>query len=324
MNIIHRKINSIAVMARKNLWRVHPDFRDNPDLAIDRPIFLLGTQGGGLTLLGRILRRHPTLITTTGDCRYWAGPHEMHNVFRDILPRELTWKRLDIPGFDRHNHLWLYASDRLLPHYRADETAATDELSERLKVIIRKSLNMHGDTPDSGRRFLDKSQSYTVKLGLIHALLKDCSPRYVLILRNPYAMIWRAVTRVQSVMALPLEIEDSLEISIQHWRNSYLEALKYEHVVDIGIWRFEDILNEPESRLKEICSHIEIEFLPQIMPGADDHIPFGSNYDAFNRHKWYPIRKDVSDKYFEEIPDWAIRRISEACAPLIERFEYDI
>lgn len=50
---------------------------------IQRPIFLLGSQSGGLTLLARILRRHASLVYCTGNSRYWAGSDEMQNVAFD-------------------------------------------------------------------------------------------------------------------------------------------------------------------------------------------------------------------------------------------------
>ncbi len=323
MNVLKRKLNSAAQKMRSNRWRVDPRFRDVLGIAIDRPIFLLGTQGGGLTLLARILRRHPELVCATGDHRYWAGSDEMQNVLRDALPEALSWRDVLVPEIPSSHHGWTYATDALLPHYRLGTEAANDDIASEFRSLICKTLSLHGATPDTPRRFIDKSQTFTLRVGLIAKLLDGCDPRFVLMTRNPYAMIWRAVTRVGGIAELPFDEAHKLELAMQHWRNSFDSALAIEPEVAMGTWRFEDLLNEPERRVREICAFVDLPFDPAILPQPDDTIPFGSNHDAFG-HKWYPIRKDASDRYIQEIPDWAIARIREGCADLIDRFGYTL
>ena len=86
MSAMARKTRAALFRARRNVWRWDPRFRRGADVAIDRPIFLLGTQGAGLTLLSRILRRHPLVVGATGGHRYWAGADEGQNVFAGALP----------------------------------------------------------------------------------------------------------------------------------------------------------------------------------------------------------------------------------------------
>ena len=323
MNILSRKLNSAAQRAHSCRWRVDPRFRDDPAIAIDRPIFLLGTQGGGLTLLARILRRHHAVVCTTGNHSYWAGADEMQNVLHNVLPASLTWREVRVPGIPSDNHGWTYASDALLPHYQLAGHEADDEVAMEFRALIRKCLRLHGARPGAPKRFIDKSQTFTLQVGYIAKLLTGCDPRFVLVMRNPYAMIWRSVTRVGGISSLPFRDEDKLEVAMQHWRNSYDTALACEHNVTMGIWRFEDILNEPERYMREICGFVDLAFDPKILPQSNDRVPFGSNFDAFG-HKWYPIRKDASDRYIAEIPDWALARISDGCHALIERFGYKL
>lgn len=76
-------------------------------------------KGGGLTLLARMLRRHPQVVSVTGDHRYWSGADEMHTVFGPILPSELTGTRYKVPWPDhpvyKPPRSWTYACDELLP-----------------------------------------------------------------------------------------------------------------------------------------------------------------------------------------------------------------
>ncbi len=321
MNFVTRKLNSAAQRARFHRWRFDPRFRDDEAIAIDRPIFLLGTQGGGLTLLARILRRHPDLVCATGDHRYWAGSDEMQNVLRDALPPELTWRSVCPPELPTENHGWVYASDPLLTYYRLTGESADPKTADRFRSVIRKCLRLHGARRDRPRRFIDKSQTFTLQVGFIRQLLDGCDPRFVLVTRNPYVMIWRAVIQVGGVAGLPFDEAGKLEIAMQHWRNSYTAALDDQPAATMAIWRFEDILNEPEAKIQEICRFVELPFDPAMMPQANDQIPFGSNFDAFGQ-KWYPIRKDASARAIAKVPDWALERITEGCGPLIERFGY--
>jgi len=76
---------------RRNNWFLYPRrfFDDYQDIEIDRPIFLVGNQGDGLTLVARMLRRHESVLSITGNHRYWSGADEMQNVMRCRLPRSL-------------------------------------------------------------------------------------------------------------------------------------------------------------------------------------------------------------------------------------------
>jgi len=325
MNLPLRKLNSAYYHYRVNRWRWHPRFRDNdPSVRIDRPIFLLGTQGGGLTLTARILRRHPQVVSVTGDRRHWAGADEMQNVLEGALPEALSWRTMELPGLGSGRNSWLYACDDGLPHYRGDESGASDEVRDEFRSILRRVIRLNAPRSGEGPyRFLDKSQSYTVRIGLIQQILADCGPKFVLLTRNPYAMCWRAVRRVKDLVVMDKPLEEKFEIAVQHWANSMDAALAYEGRADLAWWRFEDLLVSPERVLAEICRFVELPYLPEILPSADDHIPFGSASDAFDRSKWYPLRPGLNDRYLAEIPEWAAKVVSRRCAPLLERFGYE-
>ena len=62
-----RKANSGWFHYRTNRWRFDALFREGPEVAIDRPVYIIGTQNGGLTLLARFLHRHADTISVSGD-----------------------------------------------------------------------------------------------------------------------------------------------------------------------------------------------------------------------------------------------------------------
>lgn len=323
MHWLVRKANSATFRYMENRWRWHPDFRNpSPATPIDRPIFLLGIGGSGLTLTARILRRTPCVVSATGNWRYWAGNDEMQNVVADHLMESFTWRKLDAPGFlSRHDNC--YACDALIDAYT--ETAA-DETPEK-RACFRSTLqgfiamNRDPESPETPR-FLDKSQTFTLRTGLIASILDDTRPKFVYMSRNPYAICWRNARKAETVADLSKSEEEKLTISVEHWANSANAALEAAKSVDLSCWRFEDLLREPERVIREICTFAELPYSSAILPGPDDHIPWGSAYDAFDRHKWYPLRADVSSGYLREIPAWAIDKVTEGCGPLLERLGY--
>jgi hypothetical protein len=331
VNLLVRKLNSLIYRYRDNRWRWDPRFRDDPSLPIDRPIFLLGTQGGGLTLTARILARHPEVVSVTGDHLHWAAYHEMQNTLERALTPSFTWLLDDPPGysFDLAQgygiglHTWMYASDGFWPLYHRDAQHATPAEREGLRSLLRKTIRLNRSSATQGPgRFLDKSQTFTVKIGLLEEILGDCNPRYVLLTRDPFAMCWRAVHKVVTVMALRCSEQEKFEIALQHWKNSMQEALAWEGRAALAWWRFEDLLAEPDRVIHEICDHAELPFRPEILPGPEDRIPWGSAHDAFDRSKWYPVRPNVSARYLKEVPEWAIERVKRECSELLERFDY--
>ena len=116
-----RNLNSAYFRYRQHRWRWSREFRsDDESVEIDRPIFLLGTQGGGLTIISRILRRLPEVISVTGNHRYWAGDDETQNVLTSALPPELSWRDFQAPGYNTAGHNWIYGCDDYLPRASSD------------------------------------------------------------------------------------------------------------------------------------------------------------------------------------------------------------
>lgn len=316
-----RKANSAWFHYRTNRWRFDARFKGGEAVAIDRPVYLIGTQNGGLTLLARILHRHPEAISVSGDHRYWAGEDEAQDALADILPEDFGWRRIDLPGYPARNHSWVYGNDAFLPYYRRRAGEVDPAAAARYRRILQGVVCQHGP----GKRFIDKSQTLTLRIGALQEALADSSPRFVLISRDPYAVIWSQATRGGVLRALDRPAEEKVVIAAQHWRNSLQAALEdadADPSIRLRHWRFEELLEEPERVSSEICDFAELDWRPEILPQARDWIPWGSRLDAFNKRKWHPLRTDVNDRYFKEIPDWAAAKITEICGDLVQKLGY--
>lgn len=318
-------LNLLALFLRRHLWRVHPRrfLRDLEAVPIDRPIFLLGVQGGGLTLIARMLRRHRDVVSVTGNASYWAGPDEMQNVMGAYLPPELTGLQHKIPPHPRFPRRgWLYATDELLPLYRKTAADATEDMARRFRRAIRIALVVHARDVHRAR-FVDKSQTFTVRLSLVNALLRDCDPHFVLVTRNPYAMCFRAATRVRVLQQLDLPLEARLDLAAQHWANSFRCALEdAPEVAHFKIVRFEDVLQDPERWLRELCTFTGLDFDPAMLPAPNHRLPLGATGSTRGDHKWYPLRPEVNRPYLDALTPRMVDVIENRVGELAKRWGY--
>lgn len=325
MNKIKEKLNFSYYAWKRNNWIF--DFRryidDYSEVKIDRPIFLLGVQGGGLTLISRMIRRNEKVVSVSGNYKYWAGADEMQNVLGPILPKQFTGIKHKVPyhpeiGKPRG---WLYGSNELVDEYRNDVNDVTPELKNKFRKIIRWMLYRHSLTSHS--RFTDKSQIYTLKVSFLNEILKDTNPKFILITRNPYAVCYRAPFKSYSLKQLNdnFSFEDKLHLASQNWANSIKYALDdKEKTKEFLIIRFEDILKEPEKNMKKICDFAELDYNKNMIPQPYHDIPFGS----VRLKRWHPLRTDVNEKYLNKIKEKDIEIINQYCKKYADKFNYTI
>ncbi|MHC4127881.1 MAG: sulfotransferase [Planctomycetota bacterium] len=313
---------------RRNNWLVDPraylaHFRD---VVVDRPIFLVGNQGDGLTLAARMLRRHPDVVSVSGDCRYWSGADEMHRTMVLKLPPSLTaagrWG-----GAPKHEimtppHSWSYATDDLIGAYRKTEADFNERTARRLRSVLVESLYRHG-TGGAGKRFVDKSQTYTVKMRFVAALLDGTHPHFLLITRNPYATCYRAAIGEAWDMrdyADRLDLDARFELCVQHWCNAMRIVLEdAEHVGHFKVMMFERFLVEPRDCVHEMCDYVGLEFQETMLPAEGQKVPFGTRFGR----RWYPMRPNVNERYLNEIPDHYLDIVEERCGEMAAGFGYE-
>jgi len=327
IHFIYKKTDRIYYLWKRNNWMLHPlsYFSAFKNVQIKGPIFLLGNQGDGLTLLSRILRRHSFVISATGNSQYWAGADEMANVYEPILPSELSGIRFKAPKHHKFTppRSWSYACDELIDKYRKTEKDANKYLEQKLKKIIGFVLYRYGKYISSPR-FVDKSQVYTVKMSLINELLKDCNPYFIFVTRNPYASCYRAAIGKAGDMkryAKFMSLDERIKICIEHWINSIKcieeDKSKVKNFIHI---RFEDFLKFPKEILKKICDFVKLEYSDDMLPQSYHRLPFGVR---FKNEKWYPIRSDVNKRYLDEIYSKYIDMIYERCGKYAELYGYN-
>lgn len=316
--LLFRKGNSALYRWYRESWRIRPRFWSprHATATLDRPVFFVGTQGGGLTLLSRILRRHRDVVSATGNSDYWNGADELHRVAAPLLPPSLRLTgsagQQAIGGTDS----WLYACDEYLPMFRRTADQATEAERRAFTQVLRRFVYLHSRDP-SRARFVDKSQTFAVKAGFVAALLREEDPHFILTTRNPYAMCLRAADEV--LANRPWSREERLRRACQHWNNSMNSVLEDGHAgLKLMTLRFEDFLADPETVQRDICRFVDIPFEHALLPGPDDRPPLGGGLDF----KWYPIRPAINARYWEHASPADLDVIEAICGANAERMGY--
>lgn len=326
--MIRSTLNTLYYHWRRSNWLLDPRrlVRTYAEVPIHKPIFFLGNQGGGLTLIGRMLRRHRQVVSIVGDHRHWSGPDEMQRVMELRLPKSLKLARLPYQVEAEHERLtaprsWSYATDALLPQYRKTEADYDEAEAERFRFLIREALHRHGGG-NPRKRFFDKSQVFTVKLGLLHRILADTDPHFVLITRDPYAACYRAATGKAIDMARYaafMDLDERIALCAEHWANAMAAVLAdSERVEHFTVMPFEGFLSDPKASMQALCRFLDLDFDEDLLPQPHHQIPLGTRFGD----RWYPLKPAINTSYLEKTTPHQRALIAERCGPLAERLGY--
>ena len=91
-----------------------------------------------------------------------------------------------------------------------------------------------------------------------------------------------------------------------------------DHDEDMLVVRFEDLLQEPERVLREICKYVELDFYKGMLPAPHHRIPFGSRF----RDRWYPLSLDRALHYIEKASPEELEIVHRHCGELAKELGY--
>jgi hypothetical protein len=255
----------------------------------------------------------------SGNSDYWTGIDELGSVRNRMrrLPPVLWGNKfradLDDP-VQGTSHL--FACDGLLPHYRMTAADARRDDGERYVRVLREHIAVYAHE-SSGARFLDKTHANTVKVPLLAKLLEAYDPFFLLVTRNPYASCPWIVRRKPPSWRVELSYERQLEIAAEHWNNAYQIALDDGEKIDgFAVVRYEDWIGDPLSSTQRLCTLLELEFDPAMVPQSGQPRPFAT---LPGDRKWYPLYPDTR---LENLTEAEVALIGARCDELAERLDY--
>lgn len=289
---------------------------------LDRPIFFLGVQGAGETIVGRCLRRNHAVVSMSGNSEAWTGIDELGVVRNRMarLPRTLWGCKfrddLEHPLFGP-NHNSVYACDELLPLYRRTAEDADKADGRRYRRLLREHLAVYAHDP-SRARFFDKTHTNTLKVPLLAAYLEGCDPFFVLIVRNPYSWCHRAIRRKRPDYRVAPTPEEEVRLAAEHWANSYRIALEDgRDVPNVTTVRFEDFVADPEAVVRRLCDFLGLGFDPAMVPRPRQRLPFAT---LPGDRKWYPL---FPDPWLDRVGEEEAEAIAGVCGQLAAELGYE-
>jgi Sulfotransferase family len=321
-----RSAREVAVRAtrlyQRDRWRVSPRrlARSVDAVPLEGPIFVLGVQGGGTTLISRALRRHPSVVSVSGGSEQWTGTDELGVIPNRIRRLPASFWGSKFRADVEHpilgtNHSSVYACDELLPFYRREPEYATAAEAHAFKRFVREHLAVYGR--GTGSRFIDKTHTFTVRVAFLARLLDGHRPHFVLVVRNPYATCTRVLASKPPSFRFELPHARKLALVAEHWENSMRLAMEDGEGVDsFTVVRLEDFLARPEATITDLAGGIGLDVVPEMTPRPEHEKPFAT---LSSDRKWWPLEQD---RGLSEV-SWADADIIGArCGVLAERFGY--
>jgi hypothetical protein len=182
--------------------------------------------------------------------------------------------------------------------------------------FLKEHLAVYARNPQDAR-FIDKTHTYTVKIPYLDRLLGGHEPHFVLVVRNPYTVCFRAVRRKPPSWRQNVPYEEQLRLVAQHWRNSTRLALEDGPRTGrfIGV-RFEDFLQNPAAVVRAICESVDLSFDDDLVPQPGHVMPFATL--PWDR-KWYPLGRD---EWRDKVGDTEVQMMDEVCGELTNELGY--
>jgi hypothetical protein len=302
---------------------IHP-FISSKHVKIEKPIFILGNQGGGNTFLSRILRRNTDVVSVGGNNDNWTSADEMQKVFEFKLPFQykLSSKYFNTdPVHDLYSvpRSWSYGTNDLFQKYHHTEKDLIKTDAKKFRLVIKKCLKRCANGRSA--RFIDKSQVYTLKSRLIQETLKDSDPYFIFMTRDPIISCYRAAQGKAGDMARykHLTMDEKIIACAEHWNNCMRVALDdSKYIENFFQLKFEDLITDPKREVKKVCEFLNLAFDEDMMPQQHHVIPFATRY----LDRWWPLRKSVNKKY--DVPHKYAKVIADICEHTAIKLDYKI
>jgi hypothetical protein len=222
------------------------------------PIFITGSPRSGTTLLAAMLGAHPRLVC--GPETYFF--HCLADVDARALCRHADWPKaaIDFLFFIRYGHRseQISEGESMPANFGLTRRELTEVLARRqpsIPSILSGMLDLYMER-NGKQRWVEKTPPHLLCTAEIRKYYPD-SP-IIRIVRDP-----RDVARSQ--MALPLGPVTMLQ-GLAYWRRyDELSAPFFEVDSRCHTLRYEDLVREPESTLRELCRAIGEDFDPAML-----------------------------------------------------------
>jgi hypothetical protein len=218
-----------------------------------RPIFIGGCPRSGTTLLGSMLGAHPRYLTSPEsqfkiDLFNWAGPDGQVDG-REALERLRKSARFRLWGLDFDEHVFR-------------RSATPRELIEWIVRAYGRTV----EKPDPA-------------VWIDHTAAPNVQYAWTLSRAFPDASFVHIIRDGRAVAGSLLKVDwgsNDMEGAARFWLEKLGHGLGFEAAAPDGRVarvRYEDLVAEPESTLRRLCSRLDLEYHPEMIPAAGFSLP---------------------------------------------------
>lgn len=279
----------------------------SPGPALDRPVLVCGVGRSGTSLVQSMLNAHPAV----------AVPPETH-FFRRYVAAPARRRRLEASSLpavreelERDTYLARAALDveRLL----AAERPGAVDLARVYRTLLAAYAERAGKprAGDKDPRMLDEPLALrdTLPAARVIHLVRD--PRDVLLSRTRAA--WAASRPWWShVFACREQLRRGRERGRRLFGEAWLEV------------RYEELVVDPESSLRSICAHIEVDYDPAMLAFSESAKGLvGADELAWKRETLGPLLPGNREKWRSELSPLQVRFVETAGGDWFEELGYE-
>jgi hypothetical protein len=137
--------------------------------------------------------------------------------------------------------------------------------------------------------------------------------------RDPRAAAW---SEIKAHFGSP-----SVLVTTRRWR-SYVEMHEQLHKRlakdQYMMLRYQDLIEEPEHRLKEICSFLGVNFEQQMLEYHQrDEEGFAEGEKSWKKGTLQPIQKNKNEEWKEELTPWQVTLVENMAGEHLQKMDYE-
>jgi Sulfotransferase family len=267
-------------------------------MPVTGPVFIVGAPRSGTTLLRVVLDRHPAI----------AVPDETE-FFHFVYSRRRAFGDLSIPR-NRQRLIDQYLATKRIRRLGLDLTALRETLMREgtgypqfFTSLLRFNAAHHGKQIPG-----EKSPYHALVTELLCAWFPDC--RIVHLVRDPRDV-------AASMVRMPWATRSVLA-SARAWRACNLAAHRSSWRDNYAMFRYEDLIADPDQQLRRICRHIGVEWAPTMIDPTEP----GAGVRWWGRRAHGKLTGERVGRWRVELAPWQAAVVERVAGPYMEMFGY--
>lgn len=283
---------------------------------LDKPIFIIGNPRSGTSLLRLMLNNHPDVLIPPecGFIQWWYKKYKKFNKIplNTFLNDLLSSKKIETWNLDRKS-LFLYLKQNDISNY--------PNLCAHICKFYGLSKNR------KCKRWGDKNNYYVNHMSLIHENYPQAF--YLFIIRDIRDVVcsYRAIKSIKLKSAylprLPYEIEDIVD----DWNHNNEKVLSFLAKIPDDrkkILKYEDLVLNPEKKMREVCTKLKIDFSFEMLEYYSDRSRYDEPEDflLWKRKTMSPPDATNIGKYKKKLNDIDLGIIYKKGDKLMKLFNY--